>query len=98
MPSPRYDYEKAGYAIEPAPAGAWREYDLADPDPGYFQFDWLSARHPDLYDRFALSTDGLMAELRQVVDLAGLTVCDVGAGTGRSAMGAAATVSRVIAV
>jgi hypothetical protein len=41
------------------------------PDPGYGEFDWLSARHPDLYHRFALSTEGLMAELSTIFDLAG---------------------------
>lgn len=74
------------FSIELEPPG--------DPNPGYFEFDWLSARHPDLYDRFALSTVGLMHELRSVVDLTGLIVCDVGAGTGRSALGAAETASR----
>jgi hypothetical protein len=29
---------------------------MKNPQPGYFQFDWISARHPDLYHRFELST------------------------------------------
>ena len=40
----------------PAPVDAWRTYDIHEPDPGYFQFDWLSARHPDLYHAFAVSS------------------------------------------
>jgi SAM-dependent methyltransferase len=39
-----------------------------------------------------------MQELRRLVDLTGLVVCDVAAGTGRSAIGAAATAKHVIAV
>jgi SAM-dependent methyltransferase len=77
---------------------SWRTYDINDPDPGYFEFDWLSARHPDLYDKFAVSSVGLMNELQDFVDLAGLVVCDVAAGTGRSAIGAAATAEHVIAI
>jgi hypothetical protein len=57
---------------------------VADPDPGYFEFDWLSARHPDLYDQFALSTVGLVTELGRLVDLRDATVVEVGAGTGRA--------------
>src|SRR5579871_2488058 len=98
MGSGRYDYTAAGRSISAAPVDAWRRYDVDNPDPGYFEFDWLSARHPDLYDRFALSTDGLMRALPGLVDLSGLLVCDVGAGTGRSAMGAAAEAEWVIAV
>jgi predicted RNA methylase len=52
---------------------------------------------PDLYNRFALQTTGLMEELRGLADLTGLTVRDVGAGTGRSAIGAAETARHVIA-
>jgi len=90
--------DSAGYAMAAAPVDAWRDYDVDDPDPGYFEFDWLSARHPDLYDRFALSSDGLMRELPTLVDLSGLIVCDVGAGTGRSTRATAAIANRVIAV
>jgi hypothetical protein len=39
-----------------APPGSWRVYDSAAPDPGYFEFDWITARYPDLYDAFARST------------------------------------------
>jgi SAM-dependent methyltransferase len=66
--------------------------------PFYFDFDWFSARHPDLYHRFALSTDGLMQELEKLVDLSGLDVIDVGAGTGRSAIAAARRARSVCAV
>ena len=66
--------------------------------PGYFQFDWLSARHPDLYHKFALSSVGLVDELHKLVDLTGLEVVDIGAGTGRSTMGLAAKAKRVIAI
>jgi predicted RNA methylase len=38
-----------------------------------------------------------MEELRGLADLTGLTVRDVGAGTGRSAIGAAETARHVIA-
>lgn len=96
--SERFDYEAARFGIRAETPGSWRTYDPTDPDPGYFEFDWLSARHPDLYHAFALSTEGLMRELRGLVDLTGFLVCDVGAGTGRSAMGAAATARHVIAV
>ena len=92
------DITRSGYKLEAAPAGAWRVYDTKDPVPGYFQFDWLSSRHPDLYHQFALSTDGLLARLHTLVDLAGCDVVDIGAGTGRSAMGAAQKANRVFAV
>jgi ubiquinone/menaquinone biosynthesis C-methylase UbiE len=85
-------------SAEAAPVDAWRDYDADDPDPGYYQFDWLSSRHPDLYHRFALSTVGLMEELPKVVDLTGLVVVDVGAGTGRSTHAAARSASKVYAV
>ena len=85
------------YAVA-APVDAWREYDANNPDPGYYEFDSLSGRHPDLYHRFALSTVGLMEELAIVVDLAGLVVVDVGAGTGRSTHAAARVASKVYAV
>lgn len=81
-----------------SPPDAWRVYDLRAPEPGYFEFGWLSARHPDLYHRFALSTVGLMAELEKVVDLTGLDVVDIGAGTGRSTLGAARTARHAYAV
>src|SRR4051794_28186338 len=62
----QYDFDAPA-----APDGAWRSYDPDNPDPRYFEFDWISARHPDLYHQFALSTDGLMKELPEVVDLTG---------------------------
>jgi ubiquinone/menaquinone biosynthesis C-methylase UbiE len=90
--------ERDGYLIKAAPFGDWREYDQLHPVPNYFDFDWISARHPDLYHRFALSTEGLMRELDKLVNLSGLDVIDVGAGTGRSAMAAARKARSVTAV
>jgi ubiquinone/menaquinone biosynthesis C-methylase UbiE len=90
--------ERDGYRIPAAPADGWRSYDEVHPVPYYFDFDWLSARHPDLYHRFALSTVGLMQELEKLVDLSGLDVIDVGAGTGRSAIAAARRAKTVTAV
>jgi ubiquinone/menaquinone biosynthesis C-methylase UbiE len=75
-----------------------RAYDEINPIPGYFPFDWLSSRHPDLYHQFALSTVGLMEKLHTIIDLTGCDVLDIGAGTGRSAMGAAQKAKRVFAV
>ncbi|HVE91446.1 MAG TPA: class I SAM-dependent methyltransferase [Actinomycetota bacterium] len=92
------DFQRLGFDIPAAPAEAWRSYDHADPQPGYYQFDWLSSRHPDLYHSFALSTVGLIEELHRLVDLSGLVVVDVGAGTGRSSVGVAAKAGRVLAV
>ncbi len=90
--------EREGFGIKAAPIDDWRKYDELHPVPAYFQFDWLSARHPDLYHRFALSTDALMLELGTLVDFSGLDVIDVGAGTGRSAMAAARRAKTVTAV
>ena len=90
--------EGAGYDLKAARVDAWREYDERNPIPGYFQFDWLSARHPDLYHKFALSSVGLIDELHKLVDLTGLEVIDIGAGTGRSTMGLAAKAKRVVAI
>lgn len=87
-----------GFESPAAPVDAWRVYDRENPHPGYFEFDWISARHPDLYHRFALSTDGLLDELQTLVDLTGLDVVDIGAGTGRSTLGAARTARHVYAV
>lgn len=84
--------------MHPAPPDSWREYNPANPDPGYFEFDWLSARHPDLYHRFALSTIGLMQELDTLVDLTDKEVVDVAAGTGRASAAAAREARTVVAV
>ena len=92
------DIIRYGPRLKAAPPGAWRVYDKNNPIPGYFQFDWLSSRHPDLYHQFALSTDGLMEKLHSLVDLTGCDVIDIGAGTGRSASGAAKNAKRVFAV
>lgn len=92
------DLLRDGYCIQAAPVNAWRHYDEGDPMPGYFQFDWLSARHPDLYHRFALTTVGLMDRLHRIVDLSGLELVDLGAGTGRATIEAARKARRVIAV
>lgn len=90
--------ERDGYLIKAAPVDDWRCYDELHPVPYYFDFDWLSARHPDLYHRFALTTEGLMIELEKLVDLSGLDVIDVGAGTGRSTIAAARWARSVRAV
>jgi SAM-dependent methyltransferase len=90
--------ESAGYHVPAAPIDDWRTYAEHQPVPGYFQFDWLSSRHPDLYDRFAISTVGLMTELSRIVDLSGLEVIDIGAGTGRSTIAAARQAKKVTAV
>jgi SAM-dependent methyltransferase len=89
---------RSGHKLQAAPVGSWREYDENNPIPGYFQFDWLSSRHPDLYHQFALSTIGLMEKLHTIIDLKGCDVLDIGAGTGRSAMGAATKARTVFAV
>ncbi len=87
-----------GWAIEAAPVDAWRHFDEHDPVPGYFQFDWFSSYHPDLYHRFALSTEGLMDELERLVDLSGLVVADIGGGTGRSTQRLAKKAKHVFAI
>lgn len=89
---------RSGYKLQAAPVDSWRTYDENDPIPGYFQFDWLSSRHPDLYHQFALSTAGLMEKLHTLIDLTDRDVLDIGAGTGRSAMGAAQKAKKVFAL
>lgn len=84
--------------LQAAPVDSWRIYDEDNPIPGYFEFDWLSSRHPDLYHQFALSTVGLMEKLHTLIDLANCDVLDIGAGTGRSAMGAAEKAKHVFAL
>jgi ubiquinone/menaquinone biosynthesis C-methylase UbiE len=81
-----------------APDDAWRDFDTDNPDPGYYQFDWLSARHPDLYDHFALSSTGLANAALELIDFSSKTVVDVGAGTGRFAAGIAPHCRRVLCV
>ena len=88
----------AGYALKAAPGDDWRIYDEDNPVPGYFDFDWFSSYHPDLYHRFALSTEGLMDELEKVVDLSDLMVADIGAGTGRATIRAAEKARQVYAI
>lgn len=92
------EINRSRYALQAAPEGDWRNFDESNPIPGYYQFDWLSSRHPDLYHQFALSTQGLMEKLPSMIDLAGCDVVDIGAGTGRSAVGAAGKARRVFAV
>ena len=92
------EINRSGFRLQAAPADSWRNYDELDPIPGYFQFDWLSSRHPDLYHRFALSTVGVMNKLHTLLDLTGCDVVDIGAGTGRSATEAAKKAKRVFAV
>ena len=89
---------RSGYQLQAAPFDSWRIYDEENPVPGYFQFDWLSSRHPDLYHQFALSTVGLMNKLHTIFDLTGCEVIDIGAGTGRSAVEAAKKAKTVFAV
>ena len=88
----------AGYSLEAASLDEWRVYDQHDPVPGYFDFDWLSAYHPDLYHEFSLSTEGLMDELEKLVDLSDLVVADIGAGTGRAAIRASERAKHVYAI
>jgi len=90
--------EAAGYDVPAAPEDAWRSYDERNPVPRYFDFDWLSSRHPDLYHTFALSSEGLVDRLNARFDLSGLDVLDIGAGTGRITHGAARTARSVTAV
>lgn len=92
------DFAALGYDIPAAEEGSWRHYDEANPQPGYFEFDWLSARYPDLYHRFALSTVSLVNELSNLINLAGLAVADIGAGTGRSSIGLAEHARHVYAI
>jgi ubiquinone/menaquinone biosynthesis C-methylase UbiE len=92
------EINSSGHKLQAAPVDSWRRYDENDPMPGYFQFDWLSSRHPDLYHAFALSTVGLMNKLHSLFDLTGCEVIDIGAGTGRSAMAAAQKARQVFAV
>jgi ubiquinone/menaquinone biosynthesis C-methylase UbiE len=86
------------YNVRSADPDSWRSYDRQDPDPGYFEFDWISARHPDLYHKFARSTVGLMDELEKLVDLSGLDVLDIGAGTSRATTAAAKKAKHVYAI
>ena len=86
------------YKLQAALVDSWRIYDEANPIPGYFEFDWLSGRHPDLYHKYALSSVGLMEKLHTLIDLTNCDVLDIGAGTGRSAMGAAEKAKRVFAI
>ena len=90
--------QNAGYFLEAAQLDDWRVYDQHDPVPGYFDFDWLSAYHPDLYHIFSLSTEGLMDELEKLVDLSDLVVADIGAGTGRAAIRASERAKHVYAI
>lgn len=92
------DIREAGYSLQAAPPGGWRIYDERDPVPGYFDFDWFSAYHPDLYHKFSLSTEGLMDELEELVDLSDLMIADVGAGTGRATIRASEKAERVYAI
>ena len=86
------------YDTQAAPADAWRTYDPINPSPGYYQFDWISARHPDLYHQYAVTSVGLIEQFVRLVDLTGLDVLDVGAGTGHSTIGAARKARHVTAV
>lgn len=72
--------------MKAAEKGSWRIYDEENPIPGYFEFDWLSSRFPDLYHEFAISTIGLINKLHTIIDFSEMHVLDVGAGTGRSSI------------
>jgi SAM-dependent methyltransferase len=98
MSIPQEEILRLGFRLPAASVDTWRIYDERDPIPGYFQFDWLSSRHPDLYHKFALSTVGLMEKLHTLYDLTGCEVVDIGAGTGRSASGAVQQAKMVYAV
>ncbi len=74
------------------------ETDGVELDPGFFQFDDIIEKLPDVYHRFALSTVGAIEELHRHFDLSGATVADIGAGTGRSSSGLASRAKRVIAI
>ena len=89
---------KAGYSLKEAPLDDWRIYDQRDPVPGYFDFDWFSAYHPDLYHRFSQSTEGLMGKLEELVDLSDLVIADIGAGTGRATIRASEKAKHVYAI
>jgi ubiquinone/menaquinone biosynthesis C-methylase UbiE len=80
------DILAAGYEMKAAEAGSWRIYDEENPIPGYFEFDWLSSRFPDLYHDFAISSVGLINKLHTLIDFSAMHVLDVGAGTGRSSI------------
>ena len=80
------DIKTAGYKMKAAEKDSWRIYNEANPIPGYFQFDWLSSRFPDLYNDFALSSVGLITKLHSLIDFTGMNVLDIGAGTGRSSI------------
>ena len=92
------EINRSRHKLQAAPMDSWRIYDENNPIPHYFQFDWLSSRHPDLYHQFALSTVGLMEKLHTLIDLTDCDVLDIGAGTGRSAVGAAKKAKRVFAL
>lgn len=80
------EIKSSGYKLQAAEKDAWRVYNEENPIPGYFQFDWLSGRFPDLYHVFALSTIGLISKLHTIIDFTGMSVLDIGAGTGRSSI------------
>lgn len=92
------DKSDFSYETRAAAPDAWRTYDPVNPSPGYYQFDWISARHPDLYHQYAVTSVGLIDQFVRLVDLTGLEVLDVGAGTGHSTIGAARTARHVTAV
>lgn len=64
--------------------------------PGYFWDHYTE--HPAVYDRFAVSTDAGVAFLATLVDLSGLSVLDIAAGTGRTAFAVARRANDVLGV
>ena len=55
-------------------------------------------RLPEIYHRFALSTDAGVLQLNEIVPLTGLRVLDLGSGTGRSAFAMAELGATVLGV
>ncbi|HIG72937.1 MAG TPA: hypothetical protein EYQ46_23305 [Myxococcales bacterium] len=69
----------------------------SEPNPGYFQFDDIIEKLPELYHAFALSTLGLVGRLCKSCDLQGSTLADICAGTGRCALTLAPAAGHVYA-
>ncbi len=70
------------------------------PLPETIENDWnrFYWDFPDIYDRFAVTTGPVMRRLHEIVGLGGLTVADVGSGTGRSTFEAARFARFVIGI
>lgn len=83
-------------------AKAWQRKSLwpGRPLPETIENDWnrFYWDFPDIYDKFAVSTPPVMRSLRRIIGLDGMTVADVGSGTGRSTFEAAQFASLVIGI